>query len=465
MEKERDELLGDLFRAYFDTRRHKRNTRSQLSFEFNFEHNLIELCDRIADRTYTPAPAICFITEEPVKREIFASPFAHRVVCRLLYNYIAPMFEARMIHDSYSCRVGKGVFVGIRRFEHHLRSCTRNYSQAAYVLKLDLRGYFMSIDRWVLHGVLMRELDANWRKVSGNGRRWCDRLDRGLIDYLIRVILFRNPVSDCIVLGQQSDWDGLPPSKSLFHAPENVGLPIGDITSQLFSNILLDQMDRFVKRNLRCRHYGRYVDDFYVVHASRRYLKSLTACLQWFLQSELHLTLHPDKIVLQPYHYGVAFLGAYVKPYRRYATKSSVERFRRKIRVLEAECRRGELTYVRPGNQIRAEFVLRAFLPFQGLRNASDAIRKVAPEEILRLYGRIRKIRAEKEIHPRGDTIRRNAGRQNAINDRLTQMMIQSKKALVKEPDEQKETAAYGGCFFALVGAIAALLAIFCARL
>ena len=269
------------------------------------------------------------------------------MVCRLLYNYIAPMFEARMIHDSYSCRVGKGVFVGIRRFEHHLRSCTRNYSQAAYVLKLDLRGYFMSIDRWVLHGVLMRELDANWRKVSGNGRRWCDRLDRGLIDYLIRVILFRNPVSDCIVLGQQSDWDGLPPSKSLFHAPENVGLPIGDITSQLFSNILLDQMDRFVKRNLRCRHYGRYVDDFYVVHASRRYLKSLTACLQWFLQSELHLTLHPDKIVLQPYHYGVAFLGAYVKPYRRYATKSSVERFRRKIRVLEAECRRGELTYVR----------------------------------------------------------------------------------------------------------------------
>ena len=156
MEKERDELLGDLFRAYFDTRKHKRNTKSQLSFEFDFEHNLIELCDSIADRTYKPEPAFCFITEEPVKREIFASPFAHRVVCRLLYNYIAPMFEARMIHDSYSCRVGKGVFVGIRRFEHHLRSCTRNYSQAAYVLKLDLRGYFMSIARWVLHGVLMK---------------------------------------------------------------------------------------------------------------------------------------------------------------------------------------------------------------------------------------------------------------------------------------------------------------------
>ena len=124
MKKSQSELLGDLFRAYFDTRKHKRNTNSQLKFEFNFEHNLVELCNQIVTRTYRPNPAICFITEVPVKREIFASPFAHRIVCRLLYNYIAPMFEARMIFDSYSCREGKGVLVGIERLEHHLRSCT-----------------------------------------------------------------------------------------------------------------------------------------------------------------------------------------------------------------------------------------------------------------------------------------------------------------------------------------------------
>ena len=144
MKKSQSELLGDLFRAYFDTRKHKRNTNSQLKFEFNFEHNLVELCNQIVTRTYRPNPAICFITEVPVKREIFASPFAHRIVCRLLYNYIAPMFEARMIFDSYSCREGKGVLVGIERLEHHLRSCTHNYTRKAHVLKLDLRGYFRS---------------------------------------------------------------------------------------------------------------------------------------------------------------------------------------------------------------------------------------------------------------------------------------------------------------------------------
>lgn len=347
MEKSQSELLGDLFRAYFDTRKHKRNTRSQLSFEFDFEHYLVELCRQIASRSYRPAPAICFITEEPVKREIFASPFAHRVVCRLLYNYIAPMFEARMIYDSYSCRVGKGVLVGIERLEYHLRSCTQNHTRPAYVLKLDLRGYFMSIDKQILHGILLRGLDRNWNKRSADGRRWCERLDRELVEYLIRVILFRNPVSSCVVLGKASDWEGLPASKSLFNAPENVGLAIGDITSQLFSNIFLDQLDQFVKRELGCRHYGRYVDDFYIVHSDRSFLETVIGKIRQFLETELRLTLHPDKIVLRPYHYGVAFLGAYLKPHRRYATKDSIERFRRKMRRLEAECRRGTLTYAR----------------------------------------------------------------------------------------------------------------------
>lgn len=347
MKKSRSELLGDLFRAYFDTRKHKRNTKSQLKFEFDFEHNLVELGDRISARTYRPNPAICFITDVPVKREIFASPFAHRVVCRLLYNYIAPMFEARMIFDSYSCREGKGVLVGIRRLEHHLRSCTHNYTRRAHVLKLDLRGYFMSIDKRILHRILMRNLDRYWNRPSGDGRRWCDRLDRELIDYLIEIILFRNPTDGCYVLGKPSDWDGLPASKSLFNAPENVGLAIGDITSQLFSNIFMDHFDQFVKRELHCRHYGRYVDDFYIIHSDRHYLEALVVRLKAFLESELHLTLHPKKIVLQPYHYGVEFLGAYVKPYRRYATKSSVKRFRVRMSRLEAECRSGAVAYAR----------------------------------------------------------------------------------------------------------------------
>ncbi len=347
MEKSRSDLLDDLFRAYFDTRKHKRNTRSQLCFEFNFERNLIDLCERIYARKYVPAQAICFITNVPVKREIFASPFAHRVVCRLLYNYIAPMFDARMIYDSYSCRVGKGIFVGIERFEHHVRSCTRNYTLPAHVLKLDLRGYFMSIDRKIMQRILKEGIDACWNKPSDDGRLWSQRLDRGLIDYLIEVILYRNPAKNCSVLGAPSDWEGLPPSKSLFNAPDNVGLAIGDITSQLFSNIFLDRFDQFVKRTLRCKHYGRYVDDFYIVHNRRDYLEGVIPRLQDFLERELHLTLHPNKIVLRPYYYGVAFLGAFVKPHRRYVCDASVVRFHRKMGLLEAECRRGDPSYGR----------------------------------------------------------------------------------------------------------------------
>ena len=179
-----------------------------------------------------------------------------------------------------------------------------------------------------------------------------------------------------------------------------MGLPIGDITSQLFSNILLDQMDRFVKRNLRCRHYGRYVDDFYVVHASRRYLKSLTACLQWFLQSELHLTLHPDKIVLQPYHYGVAFLGAYVKPLPPLCHEVVGRTLPQKDQSARSGMPERELTYVR---LLEIRSVLNSYCGHfchSRLTECSDAIRKVALRKFFDFTDGYGKSRAEKEIHP-----------------------------------------------------------------
>ena len=142
-----------------------------------------------------------------------------------------------------------------------------------------------------------------------------------LIDFLLRQIIFRNPQRDCRIRGSAEDWEGLPPTKSLFNSPEGVGLPIGDLTSQLFSNIYLGELDGYVKRVLRCKHYGRYVDDFFIVHPSKRYLKELIPWIREFLKEELELELHPDKIELQHYSRGVAFLGAYVRPYRRYPSK------------------------------------------------------------------------------------------------------------------------------------------------
>ena len=339
-----EELLTDIFQAYFDARKHKRNTQSQLAFEMKLEHNLVTLYEQIINRTYRPSPCCCFITEYPVKREIFASSFRDRVIHHLLFNYIAPLFERRMIFDSYSCRVGKGTMLGIKRFEHHIRSCTDNYTRDAYILKLDLKGYFMSIDKARLYEIIQRTLNRCAAHPSGDGRTWDQRIDFGLVDFLLQAIMFRNPIKGCHVMGSKSDWDGLPPSKSLLFSQSGIGLPIGDLTSQLFSNIYLDVLDEYVKRKLGCRHYGRYVDDFYIVDPHRSYLKELIPHLRDFLAAELRLTLHPDKIVLMHYAKGASFLGAVVRPYRRYPVKRTTGMFRMTIRALERECLGGELT-------------------------------------------------------------------------------------------------------------------------
>ena len=139
-----EQLRNDLFRAYEDARKNKRNTIAQLEFEKDAEHNLIELYHELLDGSYVPGKSICFLTHFPVLREVFASQFRDRVVHHLLFNYIAPIFEKTFIYDSYSCRKEKGTLFGVERLEHHIRSCTNNYTHTAYILKLDIQGYFMS---------------------------------------------------------------------------------------------------------------------------------------------------------------------------------------------------------------------------------------------------------------------------------------------------------------------------------
>ena len=150
------------------------------------------------------------------------------------------------------------------------------------------------------------------------GRYWADALDYSLLEYLMREIIFNDPTFDCEMRGTSKDWEGLPYDKSLFHVPEGRGLPIGNLTSQLFSNVYLNVLDQFVKRTLGERYYGRYVDDFFIVGTDRKRLSQLIPQLRGFLEKELELTLHPDKVFLQQVYKGSAFLGIFVKPHRRY---------------------------------------------------------------------------------------------------------------------------------------------------
>lgn len=142
--------------------------------------------------------------------------------------------------------------------------------------------------------------------------------DKSLVLQICEKLVFNNPAVNCIVKGQRKDWVGLPNNKSLFYSPKDCGLPIGNLTSQIFANFYLNAFDHFIKTTLNIRYYGRYVDDFVIIHQNKDYLKSLIPKIRTYLQKELQLDLHPKKIYLQHFSKGVKFLGAVIKPHRIY---------------------------------------------------------------------------------------------------------------------------------------------------
>ena len=304
-----DKLLTDLFVSYYSARSNKRNTHNQVRFERNLSENLISLYHEILSRRYKVGRSICFIIERPVKREVFAASFRDRVVHHLLYNYLVPIFDPIFIYDSYSCRVGKGTLFGVQRLEHHIRSCSNNFTKECWVLKLDLTGYFMSMDRQRLYDIVISTLLAKGKDKEP---------EYPTMAFLLKQVIFNDPTKGCYVKGKRSDWEGLPPTKSLFHSREGCGLPIGNLTSQLFSNIYLNELDQYLKRVLKVKHYGRYVDDFYLVDNSKEKLLSLIEPIRKFLDEKLFLALHPKKIYLQRQEKGVQFLGCVVKNGHRY---------------------------------------------------------------------------------------------------------------------------------------------------
>lgn len=315
MQLSKDQLLQDLFSAYYDARKYKRNEASALQFEADFERHIVDLCDEIYSRKYKTGRSTCFIINKPVQREIFAATFRDRVVHHLVFNYTAPLFERLFIDDSYSCRTGRGTLYGINRVHRHLCSCTENFTKSAYVLKLDIQGYFMNINRRMLYDrvVKMMRTMADRTVYTSCIRTWAQTIDYDLLEYLLYEIIFTDPTINCTIKGSTRDWQGLPRSKSLFGTPRECGLPIGNLTSQLFSNIYLADFDNYCKRVLKLKHYGRYVDDFLVIHRDKQFLESLIPLMNDFLKGEFALQLHPRKVYLQHYSKGVTFLGVTIR--------------------------------------------------------------------------------------------------------------------------------------------------------
>ena len=279
----------------------------------------------------------CFIISDPKKREVFAADFRDRIVHHLYYNYVHEMFERTFIQDSYSCIKHRGTHYGIKRMEMHIRQESQNYTVPCYVLKLDVRGYFMHINRRILLQIAQDSLDKMSRHlISKHGvKKWGEVVDMDFVHYLTSELILLNPIKDCRMIGSPADWEGLPADKSLFNSCEDAGLPIGNLTSQLFSNVYMNVFDQYVKRELRCRHYGRYVDDSYIVSSDMRFLHSVIPKVRNFLLNQLGLYLHEGKLAICDVRQGVGFLGAYIKPGRKYIHNSCIQRMKKKITILE----------------------------------------------------------------------------------------------------------------------------------
>lgn len=307
-EKENPKIkLEELFHAYFECRKNKRNTANALAFEIDYENNLVQLCKEINSGTYKIGRSIAFIVDKPVKREIFAADFRDRVVHHLIIGKLNHLFEKQFIYDSYSCRVGKGTHFGIQRIDKFIRQCSSNYTKDCYILKLDLQGFFMSINKTILFAKLEKFIKEKYQAH-----------DKELIIKLSKQVIFNDPTKNCIIKGYKSDWVNLPQTKSLFYSKPNCGLPIGNLTSQVFANFYMDSFDHYMKHDLKIRYYGRYVDDFVIVHEDKEYLKKLIPILSEYLQTVLQVTIHPKKIYLQHYSKGVKFSGTVILPKRIY---------------------------------------------------------------------------------------------------------------------------------------------------
>ena len=307
MKDPRNLLLAELFIAEQQARKGgKRKTHDTHAFEVNLFENLTRLRDALWECEYHPSRGTAHVIFKPVQREIFAAPYVDRIVQHWVVDSIDPWWDHRLIEDSYSCRVGKGTKYGVERMRHHILSVSHNLTIPTYIVKMDITGYFMHIKRELMYKRVLWGLDRQFE--NDKGKRY------EMLKHAIHEIVFDDPVDGVKVQGSYADWRGLPEDKSLFVQPPGQGMVIGNLTSQDFSNIYLDALDRFITIDLGYKDYGRYVDDFYTVvtEDQLKQMKRDIKVIGAFLNG-IGLSLNQKKTQIIPWWQGVPFLGMVVK--------------------------------------------------------------------------------------------------------------------------------------------------------
>ena len=261
-----------------------------IQFESELEKNLRQLQVELQAQTYKPRPLETFILRDPKTRKISKSDFRDRVIHHAVCNIIEPFFEKSFITDSYANRKGKGTFKAIERFEYFARKVSRGFTRTSYVLKADIRHYFDTVDHKILCSILEK-------KIKDKKAMW-----------LIKVILKNHKTQR-----------------------QGKGMPLGNLTSQFFANVFLNELDQFVKHKLKAEHYIRYVDDFVILHHNKNILYDFKKEIESFCTKSLALQLHPDKSKVLNLENGVGFLGFRLYQHHKRIKKKNVKRFEKKM--------------------------------------------------------------------------------------------------------------------------------------
>ncbi len=261
--------MDNLLSAWQEFIRDKRNKPDVQLFQLNLMDNLIQLHEDLRNLTYKHGEYKSFRINDPKPRHIHKATVRDRIVHRAIYRILYPFFQKTFIADSFSCQINKGTHKALNRFRAFGYKASHNNTKTCWILKCDIRKFFDNIDHQILKNILNLY-------ISDEKIRW---------------------LLNCVI--------------GSFRKEERIeiGLPLGNLTSQLFVNIYMNEFDQFVKHRLKLKHYIRYADDFVVFSENRDWLGSLIPIIREFLENKLKLQLHPKKVSIETLAFGVDFLG------------------------------------------------------------------------------------------------------------------------------------------------------------
>ena len=278
--------LVNLFFAWDDFKKGKQQKPDVLMFERNLEDNIFTLHEELTTKKYQHQPYYTFHIYDPKFRIINKATVRDRVVHHLIYEYLEKIFQPTFIYHSYSCQRNKGVHLSVQNVSKALRKISKNYTVPVWSLKMDIKKFFASVDQTILVSLLRKKI-----------------IDDDFFDLLQKIIF-----SYCSDQGK------------------GLGMSIGNLTSQIFANIYLSPLDYFAKQILKEKYYFRYADDFLFLHTDRAHLEKIQETLINFVEQELHLIVHPNKIIFKKFTEGIDWLGYVFLPHYRVLRTSTKRR-------------------------------------------------------------------------------------------------------------------------------------------